>query len=56
MLGLFAFPNLRSIFVAQQTLSRLAGLESCPGLEARSPRPHTRTTTNASPAKPFAQR
>ncbi len=54
MLSLFAFPNLRSIFVAQQTLSRLAGLESCPGLEARAPL--CRTHTHATPAKPFAQR
>jgi hypothetical protein len=36
MLGLRAFPALKSIFIAQQTLSRLAGLEACPCLEARS--------------------
>jgi hypothetical protein len=38
MLGLRAFPALKSIFIAQQTLSRLAGLEACPCLEARSAR------------------
>jgi hypothetical protein len=35
MLGLASFPALRSIFIAQQTLSKLAGLECCPLLEAR---------------------
>lgn len=36
MLGLHAFPALRRLFVAQQTLSRLQGLEACPLLEARA--------------------
>ena len=35
MLGLHAFPALRRLFVAQQALSRLQGLEACPQLEAR---------------------
>jgi len=35
MLGLHAFPALRRLFVAQQALSRLQGLEACPLLEAR---------------------
>ena len=35
MLGLHAFPALRRLFVAQQSLSRLQGLEACPLLEAR---------------------
>ena len=29
------FPALRRLFVAQQALSALAGLEACPLLEAR---------------------
>ena len=41
MLGLHAFPALRRLFVAQQSLSRLQGLEACPLLEAR-PEPATR--------------
>ena len=35
MLGLHAFPALRRLFVAQQALSRLQGLDGCPLLEAR---------------------
>jgi hypothetical protein len=35
MLGLHAFPSLRRLFVSQQALSRLQGLEACPLLEAR---------------------
>ena len=40
MRGLRCFPALRRLFVAQQTLAALAGLEACPLLEARARRRH----------------